>query len=490
MNPIPGPILLLALPLLAAGLTLLVRRWALLSTLISATTAASLALLCLRLPLDRSAFVLGQEVAFGRPVAIVGRQLTLDPAGQMWLAFVFGIAAVLYLLAWRTSPGRSFFFLSLIVLSLYASVVLLQAFPLAVIVLAISATVAILFLQRADGQSIRGSQRYLIVTVLAVPFLLIAAWLIDESLASPENAAMLRNAVLPAILGFALLLAVFPFGTWMPALAKDAPAAVTAFVFTAGQAMSLYLLLIFFRWAPLTPGDATISELLLLGGMVMATSGGIMAAVQEDLGRLFGYASLSSLGILIMALPSSGTQSLELAMMHGISRSVSITLFAASLATIRLQAGTDRFTKLQGMGATLPIASFGLILGTLSLAGFPLTAGFATQWAVTRALWNWAWPLSTAVQGVPLVIGAVQIRQWLWIVALMAIVASSAGIVIGALRGLAAIRGAVDSSQSSRQPLIASLMILALIALNVGLGLYPQLFLEPVQRAAQAFSAF
>jgi formate hydrogenlyase subunit 3/multisubunit Na+/H+ antiporter MnhD subunit len=276
----------------------------------------------------------------------------------------------------------------------------------------------------------------------------------------------------------------------MPALAADAPALVTAFIFTAGQAMSLYLLLVFFQWSPLNPDDASVSELLLLGGMVMATSGGIMAAVQEDFGRLFGYAALSNLGILLMALPSNGAQSLELVMFHGISRAVSITLLATSLATLRLQTGTDRFNKLQGMGGAMPIASFGLILGILSLAGFPLTAGFATQWAVTRALWNWAWPLSSAVQGVPLTAGAVQIRQWLWFVALIAIVASSAGIVIGALRGLGALRGTVDHSQAPRQPILGSLMIGVLIVLTIGLGLYPQLFIEPVQRAAQALSAF
>ncbi|NIV30372.1 MAG: hypothetical protein GWN58_13015, partial [Anaerolineae bacterium] len=68
MNPLPGPILLFALPVLAAGVTYLVRRWAILAASFAAATAGVLAFLCLRLPLDRSAFVLGQEVAFGRPV--------------------------------------------------------------------------------------------------------------------------------------------------------------------------------------------------------------------------------------------------------------------------------------------------------------------------------------------------------------------------------------------------------------------------------------
>ena len=86
MTPIPGPFIVLVLPLLAAVLAFLVRRWALLAAILSAAVTGALAILCLRLPLDRAAFVLGQEVAFGRPVAILSRNLVLEPAGQAWLA--------------------------------------------------------------------------------------------------------------------------------------------------------------------------------------------------------------------------------------------------------------------------------------------------------------------------------------------------------------------------------------------------------------------
>jgi len=88
MNPLPGPILLLVMPLLAAGVTYFVRRIALLAAFIASATAGLAAFLCLRLPLDRSAFVLGQEVAFGRPVVILGQTLQLHAAGQLWLAFI------------------------------------------------------------------------------------------------------------------------------------------------------------------------------------------------------------------------------------------------------------------------------------------------------------------------------------------------------------------------------------------------------------------
>ena len=131
MTPIPGPFIVLALPLLAAALVFLVRRWATPAALLSATVTGALAILCLRLPLDRSAFVLGQEVAFGRPVVIVGRTLTLEPAGQAWLAFGFALATILFLVAGRVSQGPFFFPISLAVLSLYGFIALLRSLTLA-----------------------------------------------------------------------------------------------------------------------------------------------------------------------------------------------------------------------------------------------------------------------------------------------------------------------------------------------------------------------
>ena len=147
MTSIAGPILLVALPLTAAGVTYLVRRLTIVAALVAAATTGVLAFLCLRLPLDRSAFVLGQEVVFGRPVVVLGQTLQLDPAGQLWLAYLFGLATIFFLFAWLVSQGRSFFSFGLVILALYALVVQLQVFSLAVLVFGISATLGVFIIQ-------------------------------------------------------------------------------------------------------------------------------------------------------------------------------------------------------------------------------------------------------------------------------------------------------------------------------------------------------
>ena len=193
MNPLPGPILLFVLPLLAAGVTYFFRRWAFLAALVATVTSGVLAFLCLRLPLDRSAFVLGQEVGFGRPVVVIGQTLQLHSAGQLWLAFTFGLAVILYMIAWRISQGRSFFPFSLVIMALYVLVILLEGFALQVLVYAVSVTLAVFIVQGGQLTSVRGAQRYLVVSLLAVPLLLAAAWLMDPARSTPQDAETIRR---------------------------------------------------------------------------------------------------------------------------------------------------------------------------------------------------------------------------------------------------------------------------------------------------------
>ena len=466
MNPIPGPILLLALPLSAAVLTYLLRRWSVLSALLAAATTATLAFLCLRLPLDGPGFILEQEVAFGRPVVILGQTLQLEPAGQLWLAFIFLLATLFFLSAWPISQGRSFLPFGLVILALYALVILLPAFSLAVLVFGISATLMVFVLQAGQLGPIRGAQRYLLVSLLAVPLLLAAAWMVEPSLAGGQNVEMARRALVPVALGFGLLLAAFPFGTWMPVVAAEAPPIVTAFVFTAGQAMALFLALSFLGSNPWLLADPATATMLQLAGLVMCISGGVMAGVQRDFGRLFGNAALSDLGVLLLALGGGGSQAVSLALLHVIARSIPIALMALGLAIVRHRATTDRFQGLPGIARRLPLATAGLMLGGLGLAGFPLTSGFPAHWAVYRSLAS---------------------QQWLWTLLL---VVSSVGIIAGLLRGLNAMLGANDRQDVARQPIFASLLLLILAALTIALGLYPQLLLDSVQSAAQAFSLF
>jgi formate hydrogenlyase subunit 3/multisubunit Na+/H+ antiporter MnhD subunit len=230
--------------------------------------------------------------------------------------------------------------------------------------------------------------------------------------------------------------------------------------------MAVFLAFTFLRTSPWSLNDRNALNVVQFAGLVMTVSGGLMAGVQRDLGRVFGYAALSDLGYFLLAVGLGGGQGTTLALLHTVNRSMAITLVAAALAILRQQAATDAFAHLAGMARRLPIATAGLLLGGLALAGFPFTAGFPTHWAIVRAV-------------------ASNHTGWA-----LLLLASSAGIAIGFLRGLSSMIGAGPGDKVARQPIIASLMVLILGAVVVVLGVYPQLFLGPIRSAVEALALF
>lgn len=461
---IAGPLFLIALPLALAPVVFVLRRWALLAASLASATALVMAGLCLWLSLARPVSVLGWKVVLGEPMMVLGREFALELAGCSTLGFIYLIAAVAFLFAWRVSQGRLFFPLGLIILSLLGGAVMVRLFLFAVLFLWIASTVAVFIIQGERQSPGRGALRYLIMVSLAIPPLLIAPWLIDLQAVNPDNLALLRYAAVLLAIGFAVLLAVVPFHGWVSAVAIDAPPMVATFLFTVTNAVVLLLMLNLLQSYSWLAEDPQVFSLLRLGGLLMAVVGGLLAFAQRDFGHLLGYAVLSDMGCTLVALGAASPSALTAALLQVAHRSVGLMLTAMGLAVVRHQAGSDSFVNLDGVARRLPLSTAGLVLGGLSLAGMPLTAGFPSRWAIYAGYYNSASSLA------------------------LAMLLSGAGVAFGYLRGLSTLLVPSTEPKVQREPLVASLMILGMIILCLGLGLRPQLLLAPIQRVVESFT--
>ena len=452
---------LMILPLALVPVVYLLRRWRLLAATLASVTALTLASLCLGLPLDRPVSVLGWEIALGEPMVVLGREFALDLAGGFTLGFIYLIATVAFIFAWRVSQGDLFFPWGLIVLSLLSAAVMIRHFLFAVLFLWVASIVSVLIIQGDREGSRRGALRYLVMVSLAVPLLLVTPWLIDLQALNPDNLALLRYAAVLLAMGFAILLAAAPFHGWVSAVAANAPPVAAAFVLTATNAVVLLLMLNLLQSYPWLSEDPQVFGLLRLGGLLMAAVGGLLAFAQRDLGRLLGYAVLSDMGCTLAALGVASPTALTAALLQVAHRSVGLMLAAMGLAVVRHRAGSDSFADLAGAARRLPLATVGLVLGGLSLAGMPLTAGFPSRWAIYRLF------------------SAPNLA--------LALLLPGAGVAFGYLRGLSALLGPSTEPRVKREPFIASLIILGMIILCLWLGLRPQWLLSPIQRVVGSF---
>ncbi len=466
-----GPWVLVGLPLIVAPIVYLVRRWAFLGALLSGGTAAALAWLCLAAPLSEPVTLFGRSFLLGQPVALLGRELALTPASQTALAFLFGLAAISFLLAWPVSPGRSFFPLGLALLSGWTVALLLRHLAFAGVALWLISTLATMVIQGGRLASTRGAGRQMIMLTLAVPLLLLSSSLVEIRSANPDDFLHTQPAILLTAAGLAMLFAAFPFEGWASAMATDAQPGVVALVVSGYQVVVLMMTLHLFQDHSWLIANGQIVSLLAWGGLLTAVIGGGLAAVQRHFAPLLGYTALNDLGVGLVSLALGGQIGLTVAFSMVATRAIGLLLAGAGLAVIRQRAGGSSFERMAGLGRCLPLATAGLLVGGLSISGVPLLAGFAARWAflgqVAQADSPWAWGL----------------------------LLSGLGAVIGWLRGAQALLTPVrepvkDTLPDRRTPLVAGILIIALMAICFWLGRHPDWLLLRLSPLVDTFQPF
>jgi NADH:ubiquinone oxidoreductase subunit 2 (subunit N) len=448
---IDPPLWLVILPVAASPLIYLIRRWRV-GAYLAALAALFAAVVAWRLPTTD-------------PVRLMGRLFLLDPLTQQMLALLFVLAAALFLVTWQLPRGRSFFALSLILLGLFAAAGMSRHLGITALIAALSAIVAVPIIQGGQTGSTRAAWRFLVMVLLALPFFLLASWRVDLYREDVENAVYLGQAALFLGLGMAIWLAAVPLHGWLTAVGGEAPPAAAALVLATFPILALVTLLhvldeaTWFTWLPQT------GQLLMIAGLISAGVGGLLAAVQRGLRPLLGYAALFDLGCLLVALGVGGEGG-GLAFYAGLAtRVLGLALAGGATAVIYQRTGGDGFAALQGAAHRLPLATAALALGGFTLAGLPLTAAFFPRWLLFRDL-------------------AGLDPRWVWL-----LVGGGVGVSLGYLRGLYALLAspnAARSAQAGQDPL-ATVVLVLLGLLTLGLGLFPDPLLMLVKRLLVAY---
>jgi NADH:ubiquinone oxidoreductase subunit 2 (subunit N) len=383
------PLIFLAVPLVAAALTYLLRRWVWAQAILAALTAAALALLAAQAPLNTVAVFMNRDVTFNASWVVLGRSFTFTEAERPALAFLYLTSLLFFSVAGAARTPRSFLPVGLVILSLMAGTIFVQPFLFAALFIEMIAAFAVLILADNEHTQTRGAMRLLVFVTLAVPFILLAGWQLEGLETSPEDTSLLVRAAVMLNVGLIILLAVVPFHSWIPNVAEDSAQIASAFVFTVVQAAVLFFMLKFFTqfdWFRNNPAEFAG---LRLAGAAMVLGGGALAFAQRRFGRLMGYAVIVDLGATLLAVSVSGVEGLRVALSIVALRGVGLAVWGLGLGWVRAQSrrtNSDDFDDVQGLAWKMPFATAALILGGLSLTALPLTAGFAGRWALFRLL--------------------------------------------------------------------------------------------------------
>ncbi|MCP5247111.1 MAG: NADH-quinone oxidoreductase subunit M [Candidatus Accumulibacter sp.] len=196
---------------------------------------------------------------------------------------------------------------------------------------------------------------------------------LPKLLATPLPEGRQSVVFLLLLLGFAAKVPLVPVHTWLPSLAMGAPAAVTALI--VGLKLGAYGLI---RLAiPLAPIAARELHWLLAGlGTLAMLYGAVAALAHSNLRGVLAYASLSHVGLVVLALATFSASALQGAVLQLLNFSVAAGGAYLVLAFLQRRSGSTDIAQLGGVMRCMPRLSGFFLLFGLAGIGLPGTSGF------------------------------------------------------------------------------------------------------------------
>lgn len=319
--------------------------------------------------------------------------------------------------------------------------------------------------------------RYFLIMLAGGIPLLIAFVMLAASQAVPTFDLMLLLAIpLPRdaqtaiyllfLIGFGVKVPLVPLHTWLPQFSLAAPGSLTALL--VGLKLGAFGLV---RFAiPLAPGAAQDMHWLLAGfGTLSLLYGAVGILGQTNLRVGLAYASICHVGLAVLGLAAMTAQGVQGAVSLLLSFSVATGGGFLLLEFLRQRTGSTDINALGGAAKTMPLLASGFLICGLAGVGMPGTSSFPGEFM--------------------LILAALQSHTGAGMAALF-------GLSVAAGAFLALYRKAFFGPVSRPEVAQAEdlrprerLVLVALIAMIVLIGIYPGPWIDVVRPAAEAWAA-
>jgi len=229
--------------------------------------------------------------------------------------------------------------------------------------------------------------------------------------ASAFNMIALRSAIIEApfegtvfgllLIGFGILVSLFPFHSWAPRAYATAPAPVAMLHAGVLKKFGLYGL-IQLAWPIMPEAVAEWGPLLLilaLGNLLLI---GFVTMAQRDLKLMLGNASVMHMGYAFLGLYAYSTLGVGGAVLMLFAHGLSVASLFLLADVIEKRAGTVDMDELGGLGQRAPVLMGLFVAAMLASIGLPGFANFWGELSIFLSLWATAtpWVLYLALIGI------------------------------------------------------------------------------------------
>ena len=244
---------------------------------------------------------------------------------------------------------------------------------------------------RRNPATLEAGVKYLVLSALSTAFFVYGiTWLFGAtgetnlqritvalSNSSIEQGAALFGMVLVLVaLGFKI--AAVPFQIWVPDVYQGAPTPVTAYLSVGSKAAGFVVLL---RVLQLFLALPQMQRLIVLVALLTLIYGNLAALPQTNLKRLLAYSSIAHAGYLLIGVACFDGP----AVTFYLAAYLLMTLLSFAVLVIVAQQTGEEIADFDGLAKRSPFLAFAMLIGMVSLAGVPFTAGFLGKFFIFNA---------------------------------------------------------------------------------------------------------
>jgi len=404
-------LLVLAGPLVAAGLIFLLPTRGAALRLVEAVHLASIAGVLVL------AGLVFKAVLVGGPVSAAGQWLYVDSLGAIFLMLIgiVGFLTGLYSLTYvrhdlhkgtvddqKAKIYYGFF-------NLFLSTMLLAATSNNIVMMWVAVeatTLGSAFLVGLYGQksSLEAAWKYVIICTVGVAFGLYGTVLTyangSEVLGNSDSAILWTSLVANAakldpivvklsfvfvLIGFGTKAGLFPMHAWLPDAHSEAPSPVSALLSGVLLKCALLIIIRYYAITVRAIGPDFPQLLLMMLGALSIGVAAMLFYVQQDLKRKLAYSSVEHIGLMALGLGIGGPLGVGATLLHAVNHSFAKALLFCGSGNVLMKYGTRDLGSVKGMLRVAPVSGLLLIAGALALAGFPPFNIFVSEFMVFAA---------------------------------------------------------------------------------------------------------
>jgi formate hydrogenlyase subunit 3/multisubunit Na+/H+ antiporter MnhD subunit len=451
------------------------------------------------------------SLPLNQPVLMLGLNLALDPLSRLFLLTFLLTGALMFLATWNVPHGEQFVPITLMILGLIGTTLLLlqkqamkpplfQEHYTASLLLGSTGLLAVLaIVDLPTGSSalvqrttLATALKYLVLMLIAgvimyMAFVLVSIYQPGVTPGRPSPAHLILALI---VVGFGLRLAIVPFYSWLPDLAEDAAPMTTVLIVAVVYGITLLFLMasiqFFFYPVEVIGGaeNARSTLLLLAMGVVTALLGGLLALAQVSLRRTVGYLVVYNAGMILFGLATLNNVGVAGALFETLNQMIIALLLFLSIGLLERPDGRPQNVVRRDLLWRWPIAGTGLLCGGLALLGLPPFNGFVGKLLLYQAAARLGGPylalllLATAL-------------------ALLALLRLARERLLGPAEDVADVfpllLGGTDLDRPADrrlepEPRGMAVLTLVLLAICLGIGLYPQPLLATINEAIRGLT--